>query len=167
MPQNFADPAEAICLKTIPTGGDDDEAVQQASRHDLARALAPRYMHASRSEKGRIVDEFCAITGYTRKHALVLLSNPPAEQRVYNRRGRPPSYGPAEVALLRACWAALDGICSKRLAPFLPELLERLCSGHRSEYFMRQLLTLWSDPLLTHHEFRNQLAATLCDPSGS
>jgi len=130
LPQNFADPAGEVCLKTNPTGGDDDEAVQQASRHDLARALAPRYVHASRREKGQLLDEFCAITGYTRKHALVLLSNPPAEQRVYNRRGRPPSYGPAEVALLRACWTALDGICSKRLAPFLPELLERLRSWH-------------------------------------
>ena len=126
LPQNFADPAGEVCLKTIPTGGDDDEAVQQASRHDLARALAPRYMHASRSEKGRIVDEFCAITGYTRKHALVLLSAPPAENRARHAGGRPRSYGPAEVALLRMCWSATDGICSKRLAPFLPELLDRL-----------------------------------------
>ena len=126
MPQNFADPGEALCLKKNPTGSGDDEAVQQASRHDLARALAPRYVHASGREKGQLLDEFCAITGYTRKHALVLLSHPPAEQRVDERRGRPPSYGPAEVALLRVCWSATDGICSKRLAPFLPELLERL-----------------------------------------
>ena len=28
------------------------------------------------------------------------------------------------------CWAATDGICSKRLAPFLPELLERLGHWH-------------------------------------
>jgi hypothetical protein len=77
--------------------------VQQASRHDLARALAPRYVHASRREKGELLDEFCAITGYTRKHALVLLSDPPAEQRISNHRGRPPSYGPDEVALLRVC----------------------------------------------------------------
>ena len=140
MPQNFADPAGEVCLKTIPTGGDDDEAVQQASRHDLARALAPRYMHASRSEKGRIVDEFCAITGYTRKHALVLLRDPPAEQRSFNRRGRPPSYGPAEVALLRVCWAATDGICSKRLAPFLPELLERLHRWHALHHVARETI---------------------------
>jgi hypothetical protein len=111
--------------KQNPTGGEDDEAVQQASRHDLARALAPRYVHASRRDKERILAEFCALTGYTRKHALVLLSHPPAEQRVATRCGRKPSYGPAEVALLRVCWAATDGICSKRLAPFLPELLER------------------------------------------
>ena len=62
LPQNFADPAGAVCLKTNPTGDDDDEAVQQASRHDLARALAPRYVHASRREKGRFLDEFCAVT---------------------------------------------------------------------------------------------------------
>ena len=36
----------------------------------------------------------------------------------------------AEVALLRVCWSATDGICSKRLAPFLPELLERLRHWH-------------------------------------
>jgi hypothetical protein len=132
--QYFADPAGAVCLKTNRTGGNDDERVQQASRHDLARALAPRYAHASRREKGQLLDEFCAIAGYTRKHALVLLAQPPVEQPVSNRRGRPPSYGPAEVALLRVCWAATDGICSKRLAPFLPELLDRLRSWHALQH---------------------------------
>jgi Integrase core domain len=130
VPQNSADPAGVVCLKKNPTGSGDDEAVQQASRHDLARALAPRYVHASRREKGQLLDEFCAITGYTRKHALVLLTDPPAEQHLDARRGRPPSYGPAEVALLRMCWGATDGICSKRLAPFLPELLDRLRHWH-------------------------------------
>ena len=74
------------------------------------------------------------MTGLTRKHALVLLGSPPAEQPVSNHRGRPPSYGPAEVALLRVCWAALDGVCSKRLAPFLPELLERLRYWHALQH---------------------------------
>jgi hypothetical protein len=105
--------------------------VQQASRHDLARALAPRYAHASRREKGQLLDEFCEITQYTRKHALVLLSDPPAEDRPRHVGGRPLSYGPAEVALLRMCWSATDGICSKRLGPFLPELLERGTFAHR------------------------------------
>src|SRR5205814_3022174 len=124
---------DARCLRNLPTRQGRSASkqirpeamtmngVQQASRQDLARALAPRYAHASRLEKGQILDEFCAITGLTRKHTLVLLGNPPAEHPVSNRRGRPPSYGPAEVALLRVCWAALDGVCSKRLAPFLPE----------------------------------------------
>jgi hypothetical protein len=130
LPQNFGDPAGAVCLKTNPTGGDDDEAVQQASRHDLARALAPRYTRGNRREKSQLLDEFCVISGYTRKHALVLLSDPPSEDQHRRVGGRPRSYGPAEVALLRMCWSATDGICSKRLAPFLPELLERLRHWH-------------------------------------
>jgi hypothetical protein len=104
--------------------------VQQASRHDLARVLAPRYVRASRGEKSQLLDEFCALTGYTRKHALVLLSDPPGEGRPRRVGGRPRRYGPAEVALLRMCWSATDGICSKRLAPFLPGLLERLRHWH-------------------------------------
>src|SRR5688572_23300656 len=79
LPQNFPDPAGASCLTTNPTGADDDEDVRQATRHDLARALAPRYARASRREKSHLLDEFCAITSYTRKHALVLLSDPPTE----------------------------------------------------------------------------------------
>jgi hypothetical protein len=39
-------------------------------------------------------------------------------------------YGPVEVALLRVCWSATDGIRSKRFAPFLPELLDWLRSWH-------------------------------------
>jgi hypothetical protein len=104
--------------------------VQQASRHDLARALAPRYAHASRRQKSQLLDEFCAITGYSRKHALVMLSHPPVEDRPRSVGGRPLSYGSAEVALLRVCWSATDGICSKRLAPFLPELLKQLRHWH-------------------------------------
>jgi hypothetical protein len=61
--------------------------VQQASRFDLARALAPRYAHASRREKGQLLDEFCALTGYTRKHALVVLSCPPPVRHELTVRG--------------------------------------------------------------------------------
>jgi Integrase core domain len=101
--------------------------VQRASRHDLVRALAPRYGHVSKHDKGQILDQVCEVTGYTRKYALTLLKDPPADQQLVKRtRRRLPSYGPAEVELLRLCWLVTDGICSKRLAPFLPELLDRL-----------------------------------------
>jgi len=128
--QNFADPAGQVCLKTNPTGGDDDGRVQQASRHDLARALAPRYARVSRREKSQLLDEFCAITGYTRKHALVLLSDPPAEHRLRRVGGRPAHAQEGHLRWPIAARAATDGICSKRLAPFLPELLDRLRHWH-------------------------------------
>jgi hypothetical protein len=130
LPQKNSDSAGGLCLTKNPTESGDDGAVQQASRFDLARALAPRYGRATKREKGQILDEFCAVTGYTRKHALVVLRCPPPEEPVSRYRGRARSYSEAEVALLRMCWAATDGICSKRLAPFLAELLERLRHWH-------------------------------------
>jgi hypothetical protein len=70
LPQNSADPAGQVCLRTNPTGGNDDERVQQASRHDLARALAPRYARASRREKSQLLDEFCVITAGPTRYML-------------------------------------------------------------------------------------------------
>jgi hypothetical protein len=91
------------------------------------RVGAAVWTRAQKSEKGQILDQVCEVTGYTRKYALTLLKNPPPDvPHVKLTRQRSPSYGPAEVKLLRLCWLVTDGSCSKRLAPFLPELLERL-----------------------------------------
>jgi transposase InsO family protein len=58
---------------------------------------------------------------------LTLLTDPPSDVAPVKRtRRRLPSYGPAEVELLKLCWLVTDGICSERLAPFQPELLDRL-----------------------------------------
>ena len=105
--------------------------MQQASRYDLVRALALRYAHVGKREKGQLLDELCQLTGYTRKHAVALLGHPLPETSPTKRtRHRSASYGPAEVALLQLCWLVTDGICGKRLAPFLPELLRRLRRWH-------------------------------------
>ncbi len=105
--------------------------MQRASRHDLVRALAPRYAHVGKREKGQVLDEVCQLTGYTRKHAVALLRHPPADAPFVKRtRQRSASYGPAEVDLLQLCWLVTDGICGKRFAPFLPELLRRLRHLH-------------------------------------
>jgi len=105
--------------------------VQRVSRYDLVRALAPRYAHVGKREKGQLLDEVCQLTGYTRKHAVTLLRHPPPDAPVVKHtRHRSASYGQAEVELLQLCWLVTDGICGKRLAPFLPELLRRLRHWH-------------------------------------
>ena len=127
MPQQIADRNGSFASAKNPTEGEVGEAVQRASRHDLVRALAPRYGHVSKREKGQILDQVCEVTGYTRKYALTLLTDPPRDEpQVKRTRQRSASYGSEEVELLRLCWLVTDGICSKRLAPFLPELLDRL-----------------------------------------
>jgi hypothetical protein len=135
LPQKSGDRNEAFASANNPTEGEVGE-VQRASRHDLVRALAPRYAHVGKGEKSQILDQVCQVTGYTRKYALTLLKHPPPEEMlVKRRRKRSPSYGPAVVELLQLCWLITDGICSKRLAPFLPELLGRLRRGQALRQF--------------------------------
>ncbi|MBI3976710.1 MAG: hypothetical protein HY331_00865 [Chloroflexi bacterium] len=91
---------------------------------EYAEAVRPRYLAAKRADKGRILTEFCAVTGYHRDSAIRLLRRRPAVTRA--RRGRPRTYGPGVRDALKAVWEAADRICSKRLAPYLPTLLEAL-----------------------------------------
>lgn len=96
----------------------------RATRELLAQ-VAPRYMEAGRTQKSVILDEFLATTGYARKYAIRLLAQPVAPPGPI-RRPRPPRYGPAVREALRVAWAAVNGICAKRLVPFLPELVPAL-----------------------------------------
>jgi hypothetical protein len=88
---------------------------------DYAAAVRRRYLKASRAQKRAILTEFCKTTGYHRKSAIRLLRHPPKGPG--KRRGRGRQYGPEVARALRIAWEATDRICSKRLAPFLPELI--------------------------------------------
>jgi hypothetical protein len=47
--------------------------VSMASRDELLSALSGRYSEARPIEWGRILDEFVAVTGYRREHAMRVL----------------------------------------------------------------------------------------------
>src|SRR3982750_1771734 len=66
--------------------------VSMATRDELVAAIAERYAQGNRAERGRILDEFTAVTGFHRKHAMRLLraglpsrlSGPRPGRRVYD-----------------------------------------------------------------------------------
>ena len=91
---------------------------------EYARAVSRRYLAASKREKGVILDEFCKTSGHHRKSAVRLFGNPPKATR--SRLGRPRQYGSAVVAALREVWQVSDCLCSKRLQPFIGELVSVL-----------------------------------------
>jgi hypothetical protein len=99
--------------------------VRQQSKHELVAALQARYRQADRAGKRRLLDEFCAATGYHRKHAIRLLRHGPPPPRA-GRGGRPRVYSSGVVGALRVCAEASGGLCGKRLAPFLGELVPAL-----------------------------------------
>ncbi len=47
--------------------------VKRESKQELAEAVRERYRRAGKQEKGRILDEFVAATGYHRKYAVGIL----------------------------------------------------------------------------------------------
>lgn len=99
--------------------------VKQPSKHDLANAMHTRYLAADRRQKGHILDEFVAATGYSRKRAIRLLGHGPPPSRA-GHGGRPRRYSATLIGSLRVAWEASGGLCGKRLAPFLEELVPAL-----------------------------------------
>ena len=91
------------------------------SRQEWLEAISPRYRKASKKGKGKILDEFCAVSGYGRKYAIRRLGRWRRRGRPPQRRaGRPPTYGPAELVALKTIWLASEQLCSKRLKAALP-----------------------------------------------
>ena len=92
---------------------------------EYVEAIRGRYLSVSRKEKGRILDEFTNVTSLHRKAAIRLLRRR-GQAKVRRKRGRPQRYGRDVVSALRVVWEATDRLCSKRLHPFLPEILAAL-----------------------------------------
>jgi len=77
--------------------------------------LRSRYRAASKTEKGVILDEFVKTTGYSRKHAIALLTRERDAVREVIQRPRSTLYGAGLVPPLLVLVDLFDGICSKRL----------------------------------------------------
>jgi len=71
------------------------------------------------------LDEFIKVTGYHRKAAIRLLHQV-NKSRSSKKRGRHRKYSATVVEALRLVWEATDRLCSKRLHPFLSELVNVL-----------------------------------------
>ena len=84
--------------------------------------MLKRYRAANKRQKGELLEELCAASGYHKKHAIRLLNKRKKRQaRAKERRGRPKRY-PNNVYLepLKNIWLSTDQLCGKRLKMALP-----------------------------------------------
>ncbi len=86
--------------------------IGMAARAEVTAATRERYAAGTKAAKSAILDEFVALTGLHRKHAIRVLSAKGTERRP---RGRPSvRYGRAVTEALVLLWEASDQVCSKR-----------------------------------------------------
>ena len=71
-----------------------------SQRKAVTKAIATRYRRAGKAEKGRILDELCATTGWHRNHARKALGQALRPTVVRPRQPRVPRYGREVVAAL-------------------------------------------------------------------
>jgi transposase InsO family protein len=77
-----------------------------------------RYEQAGRMERGKLLDEFCALTGYHRKYAISLLRAP---ERAEAPRRRGCTYSRVALRVVERIWEAAGHPWSERLVAMLPE----------------------------------------------
>ena len=105
------------------------------ARQEVTKATAGQYRGASKKEKGKILDQFIATTGYSRWYARLVLRHEGrhvqtdkhtiivVERKSRSRRKRARCYDEKVQTALVKLWRLMDYICGKRLQPLLPELI--------------------------------------------
>jgi len=100
-----------------------------ATRRDLTKKYAKTYQAATKTEKGRLLTELCATTGWSRVNARRAIRRAgsrvgPASAPTRKPRGRKYSYD--ALTVLIEVWSLAGEPCGKYLAPVMADTLERL-----------------------------------------
>lgn len=114
------------------------------SKKELLEVIRPRYLKATKKEKKQILDELIAATGYHRKYAIRVLKHRP-KLKGLKKPGKQKVYDGAVIQALTTIWEICGRICSKRLKPFIPEMIIVLERHHElflDEHIKAQLLKI-------------------------
>jgi hypothetical protein len=105
-----------------------EEKMSVNERRKYLKLVAPRYVRASREERGELLTEMAAITSLHRKSLIRLMGLPNLERAPQQARHRGKRYGVAVADVVRVVWESLDYVCAERLTPVLRETAQRLAA---------------------------------------
>lgn len=94
------------------------------AKKELVHRMRWQYLEADWKGKTEIINAVVAATDYHRKYAITALRKRPKRLQPLRKPAR--IYDEEVKAALVMIWKAANCICSKRLAPFLPEFIEIL-----------------------------------------
>jgi len=95
------------------------------SLEEYTEVIAKRYKRAKYRSKIKLLNEYCEVTGFHRKHAIRKLNNFKFFQKnKKNKRGRKSIYNhQAVLKIIKRIWLTANLPCSKLLKAILPEWL--------------------------------------------
>ena len=100
--------------------------ISRMAEKELLATIRDRYQRSTKRDKGRILDEFTAVTGLHRKHAIRLLAGSDGEREQQPSLAGRRIYDEAVREAMIVVWEASDRICGKRLKAALPYLVESM-----------------------------------------
>ena len=134
------------------------------TRKVLVVKLMWRYQRCSKKAKGRLLDEYIALTGYNRCYARRVLRNGHKKSSVpCQGPGRKKKYGPGVLAALKKIWAILNVPCGKLLVAAMKDVLEALEKSReirinpKDRHSLCQLSAATADRLLAPERKRLQI----------
>ena len=113
-------------------------------RRAVTRESAGKYRKAAKKKKGGILNEYCELTGYSRKHAITVLNNWGKSRLMWidgklvqvvggqphrskkHRRKKPKVYDERVFKVVKKIWYLFDCMCGKRLVQVLRTMLPLL-----------------------------------------
>jgi len=87
---------------------------------DYLKKIYKRYHKSSKKEKKQILDEFCKVCNYHRKHALRIINDAPPEDKQIRQRKGIYKYLQQTISILEEIWKATGYLWSVRLKSALP-----------------------------------------------
>ena len=111
---------------------------------EALRAYRKLYCAASRTERSRLLDGFCTMSGYHRKYAIWLLNRPPDDDSDQGHRRRGPTYSADALRVVERVWKSAGHPWSVRLKALLALWLPwaRRRAGGLSPELERQVLAI-------------------------
>ena len=123
------------------------------ARREYLTAIRLRYKNSTRGQRSRILDEFCEVCGYSRKHAIRILGCEPPPKLA--KPGPKARYDSNVISHLVTLWKLMNYMCSVRMKVALPLWLNYYTSETLTAESRAKLIQLSSssiDRLLKPHK---------------
>lgn len=127
-------------------------------KHAVVRAFSKQYKHARKNEKSKLLNRLVLTTGYSRKHLMEILPNPP-KLRKRKKRIQESRYIQI-IKSLRTLWTTSNYACGQRLKPMILSYIaalrrhKELIVSSEERKLLLQISSATIDRLLTHDRKR-------------